>query len=171
MRAPTNLLDHIVEDGTGGIDGCRGDRQRRSRLKRPKEARLNLMKQAAACQWIHALQRFWLLEGTKAVNRREHELIGTRTEQLKRRCRVRARAQTLPGERVACVRLNAGQTVVRRPATLSARPPVNNRSAQTLVQLQQVMRMPLDRVRVRFVEQPPQDGEVVLLIVDRLVGR
>ena len=50
---------------------------------------------------------------------------------------------------------------------MTARPSVDDRSTKALVQFQQVVRMPSDRFRGDLIEQSPQYGQVVLLIVDR----
>ena len=133
-----------------------------------EEPFLDRVEDAAARQRIHALQRLRLLERPQPVDRAQHELVRAGAEPLQAGQRVGARGQAVRRQRLDDPRRDARQPVAGRPPALAARPAVDDRAAQVLVEPQQVVRVPFHRLPVRLVEQPAQHGQVVLLVVDRL---
>ena len=151
------------------LSRSRTDRQPAGRFHGAEELRLRLVVQAAARQRIHPHDRLGLVPRLEAMNRRQQELVRAAREPLQRRQRVRPPVQPVGRKR----RLGAGrdrdQSIAGRPRRPSARPAADHRSAQRIVQAQQIVRVSLDR-RVSHVEQRFEDREVVLEIVDRTIG-
>src|SRR6185436_17153973 len=88
---------------------------------------------------------------------------------LQRRERVRAGGEPLPCQHGARIWCNSSQPIVHRPARFTPRPPIDYRTPEAFVQLQQIMRVPFDAFAVLIVEQLPEDREIVFLVIDRFM--
>ena len=135
--------------------------------KRAEELGLDLMKQAALGERVHALQRLGLFE-----RRRDDTQPTGRTGTDTRRTAAARTPNTAVRSAAASARNGRVASVTRtRPSYcdhsfLRTRPAFRDRSLQALVQREHVVRAPFDVVVAEH--QPAEHSEVVLEVVDRI---
>ena len=159
--------ERAVERLEHSISRAGGDGELRF-LQRAEELGLDLMKQAALSERVHALQWLRLFERRQTICRRQEEPVRTRGELLQRRHRIRPRVQPLLFQECPGRIGDSDESVVLRPLLSRTRPAFCHRSLQARVQREHVMRTPLHIVSGQH--QPAEHGEVVLEVVYR-IGR
>ena len=163
--AIVHLADRGGEAQLRVAQRVRRQRQQAIGLQSAKRGRLHLVKQVAARQRIHFLERRRRFERGEAIDRRHQELIRARRVALQRGQRIRPRAEALRGQRGACGIGRSHDAVGGIPLSSPAQPARRERSLQLRAQLVQVARAPFDAVR-RIPQQRRHRREVVFEVVD-----